>query len=201
MLTDALKKSKTSNIGKIIILAQSQLEDVTDTLNLIEEWTDLDKAQGAVLDEIGADINQYRGQANDAIYRMMIRSKRARAASDGSYNAIIDTMAKTLNCKPTDLKFRSVIEQGGTEPLALVVERIPIDVVSNAGLTQSQLVALIEQVTPGDVRVASANFEGTFRFSSFSEIETSEYGFSSDGTDGGTLSVIFMPSNDTILPI
>lgn len=201
-LTDALEKSESSTIGKIFVVFNQQYQDVQETLKQMEEWIDVGKAEGKELDEIGADINQPRGLANDAQYRMMIRSKRARGSSDGTYNAIIDTMSKTLNCKPTDLKFTSVIAQGGDEHLALVVERIPIDVINNAGLTQSQLVALVEQVAPSDVRVASANFEGSFRFSSiYSEVETSEYGFSSNGTDGGSLGVIFVPANDVVLPI
>ncbi|USK71773.1 hypothetical protein [Peribacillus asahii] len=196
-LTDALAKSETSTIGKIFIVFNQQYEDIKGTLKTMEEWIDVDKAQGKELDEIGADINQRRGLANDEVYRMMIRSKRARASSDGTYNAIIDTMAKTLNCKPTELSFKSVIENGGDEPLALVVENIPIKVISDAQLTPSQLVQLIEQVAPGDVRVASANFTGTFRFSKvYDTPEYGEYGF-----DKGTLSLVLIPAQDTVLPI
>ena len=201
MLTDALAKKETSNIGKIMFVFNEQFNDVKDTLTTMNQWIDVGKAQGKELDLIGADINQNRGLANDAQYRMLIRSKRERAKSAGTWNDLVDTMAITLNCDPTKLSFKSVIENGGDEPLALIVERIPIKVVSDAQLTTSQLISLLEQVAPGDVRVASANFEGTFRFSSNHDIELSKYGFSSNGTDGGTLGVIFVPENDAILPI
>lgn len=198
MLTDALTKNPESNIGKILFVFNQQYEDIQNTLQTMQEWINVDKAEGKELDAIGADINQPRGLANDAQYRMMIRSKRARAQSDGTWNAIINTMAKTLNCKTTDLSFKSVIEKGGTEPLALVIERIPLKTVIDAQLTANQLIAFVEQVTPGDVRVAEANFEGTFRFSSkYDEPEyNTDYGFGK-----GTLSLIIVPSNDVTLPI
>lgn len=197
MLTDALTKNPTSNIGKILFVFNQQYGDIQTTLQTMKEWVNVDKAEGKELDAIGADINQPRGLANDAQYRMMIRSKRARAQSDGTWNAIINTMATTLNCKTTDLKFSSVIEQGGTEPLALVVEKIPIKTISDAQITPSQLIRFIEQVAPGDVRVASANFQGTFRFSKI--YDTPEYG--DYGLDKGTFSLILVPSQDIALPI
>lgn len=198
MLTDALTKNPASNIGKIMFVFNQQYEDVQNTLQTMREWVDVDKAEGKELDAIGTDINQPRGLANDKQYRMMIRSKRARAQSDGTWNAIINTMAKTLNCKPTDLSFKSVIEKGGTEPLALVIEKIPLKTVIDAQITTNQLIAFVEQVAPCDVRVAEANFEGTFRFSSkYDEPEyNTDYGFGK-----GTLSLIVVPSTDVTLPI
>lgn len=201
MLTDALTKKETSNIGKIMFVFNEQFNDIKSTLATMEQWIDVGKAQGKELDLIGGDINQNRGLANDAQYRMLIRSKRERAKSAGTWNDLVDTMAITLNCDPGDLSFKSVIETGGHEPLALVVDRIPIRVVSDAQLTTSQLISLLEQVAPGDVRVASANFEGTFRFSKTNKVETSEFGFSSDGNDGGTLGMILVPEKDVVLPI
>lgn len=197
MLTDALSKNPTSIIGKIIYVFNQQYEDVHETLQTMREWVDVDKAGGKELDLIGADTNQPRGLANDAQYRMMIKSKRIRSKSDGTWNALIDSMANTLNCSSTDLQFKSVIEKGGTEPLALVVEKIPLKVVTDAQLTTNQLIQLIEQVTPGEVRVASANFTGTFRFSkTYDKPEFGEFGF-----DKGTLSLILIPTTDAILPI
>lgn len=198
MLTDALTKNPASNIGKIMFVFNQQYEDVQNTLQTMREWVNVDKAEGKELDAIGEDIKQPRGLANDAQYRMMIRSKRARAQSDGTWNAIINTMAKTLNCKPTDLSFKSVIERGGTEPLALVIEKIPLKTVIDAQITANQLIAFVEQVAPCDVRVAEANFEGTFRFSSkYEEPEyNTDYGFGN-----GTLSLIIVPSTDVTLPI
>lgn len=197
MLTDALSKNPTSNIGKILYVFNQQYKDVQETLQTMREWVDVDKAEGKELDAIGADTNQPRGLANDAQYRMMIKSKRIRSKSDGTWNAIIDSTANTLNCSPTDLQFKSVIEKGGSEPLALVVEKIPLKVVNDSQLTTGQLIQLIEQVAPGDVRIASANFTGTFRFSNtYDTPEYGEYGFNK-----GSISLILVPSKDVLLPI
>jgi len=197
MLTDALSKNPASNIGKILYVFNQQYKDVQETLQTMREWVDVDKAEGKELDLIGADTSQPRGLANDAQYRMMIKSKRIRSKSDGTWNAIIDSMSTTLNCSPTELQFKSVIEKDGTEPLALVVEKIPLKIVNDSQLTTGQLIQLIEQVTPGDVRIASANFTGTFRFSN--TYDTPEYG--EHGFNKGSMSLILVPAKDALLPI
>ncbi|GKV70292.1 hypothetical protein NCCP2716_27900 [Sporosarcina sp. NCCP-2716] len=202
MLTSALSQKPQSNIGKLFAVFALQHDEVLQTLRKMEEWVDVDKAEGKELNELGADIEQPRGLATDAQYRMMIKSKRIRAKSDGTYNAIIDAMAKTLNCRPSDMRLTSDRALGGTEPLALVVEKLPLAVMNNAGLTQSQLIALIERVAPGDVRVASANLEGTFEFGSIAMEADSEKGFGNvEGTIGGYLGAAYAPSGNQELPI
>jgi len=201
-LTDALAKNPESNIGKTFAVFNQHYEAVADTLDRMQEWVDLDKAMGKELDEIGADIQQPRGLANDAQYRMMIRSKRARVQSDGTFNAIIDAMAKTLNCKPKDMSFLSNIEAGGNEPLALVIEKLPLAIMLKAGLTQSQLIALVERVAAGDVRVSSANFEGTFEFGTIAMEQDNQKGFGNvAGTAGGFFGSLYVPDGDQKLPI
>lgn len=198
MLTSALKTNADSNIGKIMIIFNSQHKQAMDMLQNIESWNELENAKGNELDKIGADINQSRGQATDVQYRMLIRSKRSRATADGTMNSIIKTMSETLNCKPTELKFRSVIENGGTEPNALVIESLPLKIMSDAKMTPGQVIKMVEQVASSDVRVASANFKGTFRFSNkYNEPEyNGQYGF-----NRGEWSVYLVPNNDTDLPI
>lgn len=198
MLTSALQKSKDSQIGKIMIVFHEQHQQAMQMLQKMESWNDIENASGKELDVIGADINQPRGLANDVQYRMLIRSKRARARADGTMNSIIDTMAETLNCKKEELTFKTVIEAGGTEVNALIIEAIPLKVAIDAELTPSQIIKLTEQVAAGDVRVASANFVGTFRFSkSYSEPSYN----SGKGFGVGKFGLLLIPSDDIELPI
>lgn len=197
-LTDALKKDEKSTIGKIMIVFDDQHNSAMQMLKKIESWNDIENATGAELDAIGEEINQARGLATDVQYRMLIRSKRLRAKADGTLNSIIDSMARTLNCKPTEFKISSAIESGGTEPNALIIEGLPLKVLSDAKITPNQVIKMVEQVASADVRVASANFKGTFRFSN--TYDTPEY----DGEFGfgkGTWSVYLIPNDEVDLPI
>lgn len=198
MLTSALKTNVDSNIGKIMIVFSEQHKQAMQMLEKIESWNDLENAKGKELDAIGAEYVQPRGQASDAQYRMLIRSKRVRATADSTMNSVIKTMAQTLNCKPTALKFKSVIESGGDEVNALIIESIPLKIAVDAELTPSQIIQLLEQVTAGDVRVASANFTGSFRFSKkYAEPEyNSEFGFGR-----GTFGLLLIPAEEIELPI
>ena len=202
MLVDAITKNEDSNIGKLFTIVDEQLTDIDDTLNTMEEWIQIDKAQGKALDDIGEDLNQYRGKATDEIYRVMIRGKMARSVSDGTINSMIDALSKTLNCKPTDIQIASSIELGEGEPNSIVVKKAPLEALNKIGLSANQFVQFVEQVVPGDASVARVNLEGTFSFASGSTVESSEFGFADiDGTTGGTFGGVFTSSDDYILPI
>lgn len=202
MLVDAITKNGDSNIGKLFTIVDEQLTDIDNTLNTMEEWIQIDKAQGKALDDIGEDLNQYRGKATDEIYRVMIRGKMARSVSDGTINSMIDALSKTLNCKPTDIQIASSIELGEGEPNSIVVKKAPLEALNKIGLSANQFVQFVEQVVPGDASVARVNLEGTFSFASGSTVESSEFGFADiDGTTGGTFGGVFTSSDDYILPI
>jgi hypothetical protein len=199
MIVEALKKPNFSSLFTII---NDQVQDLNDTLDTMEQWMDIDKAEGVVLDEIGSDVNQYRGQASDEIYRMMIRGKKARSSSDGTINSMIESLSKTLNCDPSQMQILSSIEAGEGEPSAIVIKKIPITTLNEVGMSANQFMQFVEQVVPGDARVSHVNLDGTFRFSSIlNEVETSPDGLSSDGSDGGTLSGVLVTATDIQLPI
>ncbi|MFB7302628.1 hypothetical protein [Heyndrickxia sporothermodurans] len=202
LLVDAITKSEDSNVGKLFSIADKQLTDINDTLNKMEEWIDIENAQGKALDEIGADINQPRGQASDEIYRVMIRGKKARALSDGTINQMIYSLSKTLDCDPKQIGILSSIEAGEGEPSALIIRKIPIDALNKMGLSANQFIQFVEQVIPGDASLSKVSLDGTFSFGSGKNIETSDFGFADiKGTTGGTLSGVFIPGNDYKLPI
>ncbi|MED4933984.1 hypothetical protein [Heyndrickxia coagulans] len=202
MLVDALTKNENSNIGKLFTIVDEQLTDIDVTLNTMEEWIQVDKAQGKALDDIGEDLNQYRGKATDEIYRVMMRGKMARSVSDGTINSMIDALSKTLNCHPTEIQIASSIELGEGEPNAIVVKKAPLEALNKIGMSSNQFVQLVEQVGSGDTSVSHVNLEGTFSFASGTNIETSEFGFADlNGTTGGTFGGVFTPEDDYKLPI
>ncbi|MED1677544.1 hypothetical protein P4V04_13055 [Bacillus subtilis] len=201
-LTDAFLKDEKSNIGKLFLIVDEQLTALKSALITAENWRDIDAAKGKALDLLGDNVSQDRGRATDEIYRVLIRGKVARNVSDGTTNRIIEALAKTLNCKPSEIHIVSSKENNEDEPAAIIVKKAPIEALSKVGMSATQFSNIVQKTVAAGVRVAYVDLNGTFRFSSFANsIETSQYGFSTDGTDGGTLGGIFQPEDDYPLPI
>ncbi|KIN27937.1 hypothetical protein ACFTRE_07930 [Bacillus subtilis] len=201
-LTDAFLKDEKSNIGKLFLIVDEQLTALKSTLTTAENWRDIDAAKGKALDLLGDNVSQDRGRATDEIYRVLIRGKVARNVSDGTTNRIIEALAKTLNCKPSEIHIVSSKENNEDEPASIIVKKAPIEALSKVGMSATQFSNIVQKTVAAGVRVAYVDLNGTFRFSSSANtIETSQYGFSTDGTDGGTLGGIFQPEDDYPLPI
>ncbi|WP_144495796.1 DUF2612 domain-containing protein [Bacillus pumilus] len=201
-LTDAFQKDEKSNIGKLFLIVDEQLTAVRKTLTTAEKWRDIDNAKGRGLDLIGDNVAQNRGRATDEIYRVLIRGKIARNISDGTTNRIIEALSKTLNCEYNEINIYTVKEDGENEPAAIIVKKAPLEALNKVGMSATQFSSIVQKTVAAGVRVAYINLNGTFRFSFIpDEIETSQFGFSSDGTDGGTLGGIFEPEDDYPLPI
>ncbi|MCY9197370.1 DUF2612 domain-containing protein [Bacillus atrophaeus] len=201
-LTDVFLKDEKSNIGKLFLIVDEQLTALKSALITAENWRDIDAAKGKVLDLLGDNVSQDRGRATDEIYRVLIRGKVARNVSDGTTNRIIEALAKTLNCKPSEIHIVSSKENNEDEPAAIIVKKAPIEALSKVGMSATQFSNIVQKTVAAGVRVAYVDLNGTFRFSSSANsIETSQYGFSTDGTDGGTLGGIFQPEVDYPLPI
>lgn len=201
-LTDAFQKDEKSNIGKLFLIVDEQLTAARKTLTTAEKWRDIDNAKGRGLDLIGDNVAQNRGRSTDEIYRVLIRGKVARNISDGTTNRIIEALAKTLNCEYNEINIYTVKEDGENEPAAIIVKKAPLEALNKVGMSATQFSTIVQKTVAAGVRVAYINLNGTFSFSSIpDEIETSQFGFSSDGIDGGTLGGIFEPEDDYPLPI
>ena len=75
-LTDAFTKNKESNIGKLFSIVATQFDDITNALDRMEEWRDIDLAQGKALDHIGEYIvGEYRSKDDDEYYRLRIKAR------------------------------------------------------------------------------------------------------------------------------
>lgn len=166
-LTDAYTKNPDSNIGKLVVILSEQIDEVRGTLNKIEEWRDIDKAQGTTLDLIGENVGQTRGLATDEIMRILIRARVARNLSDGTFNGIIKALAVTLNTTSDRIKIKELYDDiDDPEPAAIAITGLPLDVLNNSGLSATQFGLITQRVLPGGVRVAVIELAGTFSFSS-----------------------------------
>lgn len=107
-LSSNYDKDPTGNVYKLAQLTINHLQENEDTLNLMHDWGDIDQAQGKTLDMHGLDVGQYRGQAADDVYRVLIKSKIIRNLSDGSINTVLEFVSFVLQCDITEISMREL---------------------------------------------------------------------------------------------
>ena len=164
---DYFRKDSNSNIGKLMTIFAEQLQDLELTNQRIREWKDIDKAEGAALDEIGVELNQPRGAATDEIYRVLLRSKVARNFSDGTIDAIIRVISIALNTDSKEVQIKELYnDPESPEPAAIKLVQIPLRRLNEVGMSPNQFVKLVQKTAAAGVRVASIEMTGTFSFSS-----------------------------------
>lgn len=182
---------------KLVELTTKHIQENQDVYERIEEWRDVDKAEGKVLDMHGRDVRQNRGQLSDNVYRVLIKSKIKRGLSDGSIDTIIDFMSFILQVDPEEIEVNELWSEG--KPAVLDI-KAPVAPIANTGLTVKQFGTLVDLVVAGGVR-AESQFQGTFEFAA-GPGETGPDGFADSAqTTGGTLGVLYDPGTDFELPL
>ncbi|MBU8908494.1 hypothetical protein KH400_17955 [Desertibacillus haloalkaliphilus] len=202
-LMDAYNKNPNSNLAKLISVVSEQIDNLNETFNRIDEWRDEEKAEGKELDRIGYSVRQSRGQVNDDIYRILIRSKRARDMSSGDINTIINVLALSIDTDPSEIQIEELWnDPDEPEPASIRVVRIPIARLNEVELTGNQFGRLVESTLASGVSVKQIDLSGTFEFGSV-ELETdSEAGFSNiDQEVGGFFGSVYQPVNDRDIPL
>lgn len=201
-LTDAYAKDPDSNVGRLLAIAATEIDQLRVTIERVGEWHDIDNAEGATLDRIGYDIQQWRGQATDPVYRILIRSKIARNLSDGSINVMIRVLAVTLNTDEAEITVRPLWADVDPEPAAVFVS-VPAQLLNAVGLSLAQFGRICNKIVAAGVR-AHVLFQGTFQLSSqVDAVELdSEKGLADlEQTIGGTLGAVYDPEYDPDLPL
>ncbi len=204
-LTDAYTKNPNSNVGKLLVILSGELDELNRTLEKIEQWRDVNQAEGTTLDLIGQGIGQARGQATDEVMRILIRARVAQNLSNGTFNSVLNALSKSLNTTPDNFEIIPLYNHPiDAEPAALSVTGLPLNVLNASGLTVRQFGQIAQKVVGAGVRVTVVQVVGTFSFSS--QTNTSETdvnaGFAPlDQSTGGTLGDAYDPENEIDLPI
>lgn len=199
-LTGVYNKKPGSNVHKLMQLTAHHIQENEDLYKKISDWRDIDQAEGKVLDRVGQNVQQYRGQLPDETFRVLIKAKIKRGLSDGSVDTLIDFISFVLQVDPTDVWVRELWPEGKHATIHVTT---PADAIVATGLTLNQFGRLINEIVVAGVR-AEVLFEGTFAFSS--NYEGSEFdpnaGFANDEqTTGGTLGYAYDPVDYVDLPL
>ncbi|GAK01519.1 hypothetical protein [Geomicrobium sp. JCM 19055] len=201
-LTDAYNKRPDSNIGRLLYVFGADFDELQATNKRIAEWRDIDHAQGEVLDDHGHNVGQWRGAANDSVYRILLKSKVARDNSTGDTNTIINVLAMSLGADPSEIR----IEEGWTgenpQPASIRLIELPISRLNEVGLSSQQFGRIVAHTVASGVGVQSIDLQGTFEFGSTNLEVDEDKGFSNvEMETGGYLGSIYVPSDDRDLPL
>lgn len=79
-----------TNIGKILAIYAEGFEIIQENAQRVQDWNDLDQAEGVVLDRYGKNVGVARQGSTDKFYRLLIKTKRMAQLSGGDLNTITD---------------------------------------------------------------------------------------------------------------
>ena len=180
----------------------AQLQKLEQTVQRVEEWRDIDKAEGTTLDRIGENVGQPRGAATDEIYRILIKSKIARNLSKGDINTIITVLSTALDTDPSEIKIVELYNDPiAPEPAAISIIKLPLRKINEAGMNPAQFARIVQRTVAAGVRVGIIETDGTFEFQNDGEYDINAGFADLAGTIGGTLGAAISGNTDIDLPI
>lgn len=164
-LTDVFTKNPASNLGKLCAIMAEQISKIQETSERIQQWRDIDQAQGKTLDLIGSNVGQPRGITKDEIYRVLIKSRIARNLSTADINTIIRVLAVALNADYSQIKIREMhSDPTEPQPAAIKIIELPLDKINEAGLSPNQFGRIVKRTVAAGVSVGVIELTGTFSF-------------------------------------
>ncbi len=197
-LPDAYYKEPDGNLAKVFELLTDDIQDNYNAYDEMISVMNIDNASGVILDYIGADLQQRRGNLNDNIYRYLIRAKIKRTQATGTCDDIINFTAFILQMNAKDVTLTELEDSGQPMKMSVIV---PAREIIKTGLTVRQFGTLLDLLAAGGVQVLSL-FEGTFEFGSVGDPLDNTKGFADiDQQTGGELGYAYDPANDYDLPI
>ncbi|KRK40788.1 hypothetical protein [Loigolactobacillus bifermentans] len=147
-----------TNIRKLIRFFTDSLQDVSDLYHTVDAFRSVDNANGKALDALGLKYGEQRGQADDAFYRVMIKSKIIIRAGDATVDGVLRAVQSSLGVDVNGIKVESLRHPLGSkldmskEPLAIRITNIPLEIASTEW-EQNYLIRRIESVVAAGVRI------------------------------------------------
>lgn len=120
----SLAYEEGTNNAKLLSLYADGMEETLMLLQKINDWRDIDNAEGQALEMIGEDRGVYRNGADDQFYRFEIKTKQLQRITDGTYNSLIKLVCDSLDANYSDVNVRPMYETTG-EPDAVEITNIP----------------------------------------------------------------------------
>lgn len=173
-LPDSFKKSTDSTNYKLLQLLHLAELDAKADFNSIIEYRNIKNAYGKTLDRYGEMVGISRNGATDEQYRLKIRGKLARMASDGTCNKIISLTADMVGVEPESISIKE-------NDMSIAIKGITLDALENTGCKSAEITSAIAETLPAGVSLEPPVYAGTLGI--MGKVETYE-----DGTQKYTVS-------------
>ena len=180
-LPDSYRKHSASNNYKLLQLEQSSVQGLRDDIRAVDETLDIYSATGVTLDLYGSMYGQSRGSLTDDQYRYVILQKVAANSTDTDYNTIVSRISVAFDVDP---RLFQLVET--SNPAEVELLNMPYIVMLRAGVTSSQMQAIIKSMLPVGVKLTRLELEGTFEFADTADEYDEAKGFGNiEQTIGG----------------
>lgn len=175
----SLAYEEGTNNAKLLSLYADGMEDTLKLIQKIDDWRNIDNAEGVALDMIGDDRGVYRNGADDAFYRFEIKTKQLQRMTDGTYDSLIKLVCDALDAKYSEVNVRPMYETTG-EPDAIEITNIPGRYIDDERKEQLLFDRLQESMAAG-IRLANVEFvkevTGTFYMTGFAQTNTHDVAY------------------------
>lgn len=153
LFPDFFDKREGSNLTKVMSLFSSEINTLRDEIEKVDDWKQIDQAQGKVLDKIGEEYGEQRGSLDDDFYRYMIKSKIIQRRMDGSTNQLIDIIHQTLNVPTSQIK----VTESRSDPSSMKgIQTISVDGIPAKYLIDNKLLDIFLERIYGAVAAGIA---------------------------------------------
>lgn len=142
-----------ANVNKLVRFFADAFGDIWGVFLKISDFRNIDNAKGALLDALGKKYGVERGQADDAFFRLMLKSKIAARKGDATVNGILATIQNALGVPVDGVQ---VVKIDG-EPNAIAIMNVPLDVAKTAW-ERRYLLGRIEATAAAGIRVDRVEF-------------------------------------------
>lgn len=164
-LPDCYSKQENSNNYKLFELHETALSDINQDVKALETMLDVNRAYGKTLDMYGEMVLQQRQNLDDIKYRYALLAKMGKNIVNADYNSILAAIVQMFGCKIAEISLDDIKVTETERACVLQLTKFPLHILTDAGFTSKQAVAMIETLLPVCVVLEAHEFEGTFEFS------------------------------------
>ncbi|GAA3610890.1 hypothetical protein GCM10022296_13260 [Secundilactobacillus similis DSM 23365 = JCM 2765] len=165
--------------AKLLSLYADGMVDTLKLIQKIDDWRNIDNAEGVALDMIGNDRGVYRNGADDAFYRFEIKTKQLQRMTDGTYDSLIKLVCDALDADYDEVNVRPMYESTG-EPDAIEITNIPGHYIDDERKEQLLFDRLQESLAAG-IRLANVEFvkevTGSLYMTGFAQTSTHDVAY------------------------
>lgn len=182
-LPDTFRQDEKSNNYLLLKLASNSVERGEAALAEIREARDVSTATGISLDILGAAFGAERRARTDEAYRIIIQAEIAKTLCMGEYGDIRRCLAMLLQCEESEIVIHDRIGAVGIREM-----RVPLAGFLRAGLTDAEILAVLDDMLPGGVGMERAVLSGDFTYTSAGHEAEDSADIKSKGYDDGAYS-------------